>query len=216
MSTTLPWADCPMTSNPRLQWTCSPGAAGIIVPDLWRIPDRMSCGDGSEWRKNHHRLAHPSPVISRPHPTSRTNELVRIHSNQSMKKKPPSKAVTKPETLNTGIALTICERIASGQSLRTICENSEMPARSTVHKWLSESESFRDFYGIARELQADELAGQVLQIADTATDAQLAKLRMDARIWYAGKVRPKKYGPRAEIENTGNAEKIFVTIGGNA
>lgn len=112
----------------------------------------------------------------------------------------------------------ICERIAAGESVRTICADEGMPACSTVFKWLSENEAFSEQYARARETQADTIFDEILEIADDARNdwmerrgeedagwvangehIQRSRLRIDARKWMAGKLRPKKYGEKLEL-----------------
>lgn len=119
-------------------------------------------------------------------------------------------------SFRTATAARICERIAAGESLRTVCRDPKMPGRSTVLRWLAaETQAaarFRDQYARAREAQADALAEEVLEIADDASeDPQRSRLRFDARRWYAGKVAPKKYGDKVQAEVTG-ADGGPVTI----
>jgi hypothetical protein len=49
----------------------------------------------------------------------------------------------------------ICDLIASGKSLRSICSAKDMPVISTVCKWLGDNEDFAKQYAHAREAQAD-------------------------------------------------------------
>ena len=100
----------------------------------------------------------------------------------------------------TAIMQEVCERIASGQSLRHICESDHMADVSTVKRWLRENEEFRAQYTQAREDQADHYADVIVEIADTEPDAATARTRIDARKWVASKLLPKKYGDRQEIE----------------
>lgn len=112
----------------------------------------------------------------------------------------------------------ICQRIADGESLRSICSDKDMPDKSTVLKWLSQSPAFASQYAHARELQADAIFDEVLDIADDGRNdwmeangkddegwkqngeaIQRSKLRIDARKWMAGKLRPKKYGEKTLI-----------------
>ena len=112
----------------------------------------------------------------------------------------------------------ICERIADGESLRLICQSDEMPARSSVFKWLAENKEFSDQYARAREAQADLLADEILAISDETafdtitTDAgnrpdtewlARSRLRVDARKWLASKMAPKKYGDKISQEVSG-------------
>jgi hypothetical protein len=105
----------------------------------------------------------------------------------------------------------ICVEIADGKSLRTICKREDMPNLKTVMRWLREedNESLRQQYARAREDQADALFEDCLDIADTFDSKEMvepqhinrAKLRIDTRKWMAGKLRPKKYGDKLELEN---------------
>ena len=101
------------------------------------------------------------------------------------------------------VADAICERLADGESLRSICAGSEMPAKVTVFKWLKNNEDFANQYARAREAQGDSLFDDVLTIADTEEDAQKARVRIDARKWMAGKLRPKVYGDKVMNEHSG-------------
>ncbi|MEW9535699.1 terminase small subunit protein [Agrobacterium radiobacter] len=137
-------------------------------------------------------------------------------------------------TYSEEMALIICERLADGESLKAICEDDDMPARSTVFKWLTESETFSDMYARAREEQADAIFDEILNIADdgrndwmerrgeedagwvtNGENIQRAKLRIDARKWMAGKLRPKKYGEKLELEHGGQVT-LTPTINFNA
>lgn len=131
----------------------------------------------------------------------------------------------RPSEFTQEIADNICEKIADGLSLREICKADELPNRSTVFRWLSSNESFRDQYARAREAQADTIFDEILDIADDgrndwmlrigADDQELgwkengealrrSQLRVDARKWMAGKLRPKKYGDKIEVDNNHN------------
>ncbi len=117
------------------------------------------------------------------------------------------------------VADAICERIADGESLRSICTGEEMPNKSTVFRWLEALPDFATKYARAREFQADSMADDIVDIADTpqigvktktnekgeveTTEGDMIehrKLRIAARQWTAEKLRPKKYGPKLEID----------------
>lgn len=120
-----------------------------------------------------------------------------------------------PEGYGQDTADSICERLADGKSLRAICREEGMPTTSTVCKWLGKNPTFAEQYAHAREAQADALFDEILGIADThergekrttkadgtvetveADMIEHRKLRIDARKWMAGKLRPKKYGDK--------------------
>lgn len=128
----------------------------------------------------------------------------------------------KPDQLSTytpQMARKICEEIASGDSLRTICAKEGMPACSTVFLWLTKHPEFSEQYVRAREAQADAMAEDILEIADDGRNdwvktqeggeayngdhVQRSKLRVDARKWLMSKMAPKKYGDKITQELTG-------------
>lgn len=130
----------------------------------------------------------------------------------------------RPSDYTPEIAKVICARLADGQSLRAICADADMPHRSTVHDWVVANKEFADQYARAREVQADTLFDQCLEIADESKGdmtvdedgkevvnqeaIQRARLRVDTRKWMAGKLRPKAYGDR--IEHAGDSSAPIV------
>jgi hypothetical protein len=104
-----------------------------------------------------------------------------------------------PNPSNPQIKTRICLEIAEGKSLRSICLAHDMPASQTVRVWLALDAEFAAQYARAREEQADYYADEIIEIADTAEDANLARLRIDARKWKASKLRPKKYGEKLDL-----------------
>ena len=130
----------------------------------------------------------------------------------------------RPSEFTQETADAICELIADGKSLRSICLAEEMPSKTTVFKWLAARPEFVDRYARAREAQADSLFEDSLDIADdgsrdvivTEDGRELvnhdhiarARLRVDTRKWMAGKLRPKKYGDRTEITGKDGAPLI--------
>lgn len=119
----------------------------------------------------------------------------------------------RPTDYAEGIANTICERIANGESLRTITSEAGMPHRSTVHKWLFERKEFSDQYARAREAQADTYADEMEDIArDPKIDVQRARLIIDTRKWNASKLKPKKYGDKLDMTSDGEKLEGLVIV----
>lgn len=127
------------------------------------------------------------------------------------------KKTGRPSDYTDEIGTTICTQLAEGKSLVTICKSDEMPHISTVYYWLSSYSEFSDKYRTARDQQADTIADEVLKIPDELfenkltmsaaqlkSEVELARLRVDARRWHAGKLKPKKYGEKPSDENDKN------------
>ena len=123
----------------------------------------------------------------------------------------------RPTIYSDALVASILERLADGESLRTICADDAMPARATVFNWLASNENFAKQYRVAREAQADALFDELLDIADDGTNDWMERknadgqnigwqengealrrsvLRVDARKWIVSKLLPKKYGDR--------------------
>ncbi len=93
----------------------------------------------------------------------------------------------------------ICQQIALGRSLVSICKEPNMPHYSTTMEWRAEDVEFADKYARAREDQADYHAEEIVDIADTETDPNIARVRIDARKWKASKLKPKVYGEKLDL-----------------
>ncbi|HQR98149.1 MULTISPECIES: terminase small subunit protein [unclassified Polaromonas] len=132
----------------------------------------------------------------------------------------------RPSNYSQEIVGAICERLANGESLRKICADDDMPAISSVFQWLSLHKEFAEQYARAREVQADTLFDEILEIADnglndTYTDEQgnvrtdqdviaRSRLRVDSRKWMAGKLRPKVYGDKLALGGADDLPPIAV------
>lgn len=119
----------------------------------------------------------------------------------------------RPSSYSEDVADTICQELMAGKSLREICAVEGMPSSTTVFRWLEQYSEFRGLYARAREVQADVLADEIIEIADTETDPNRARVMIDARKWLASKLRPKRYGDRVELDHKGEGNQgIQVNI----
>lgn len=115
--------------------------------------------------------------------------------------------IGRPTAYTAAIGAEICRRLIEGDSLRAICEGEDMPAKSSVMKWLSENEQpeFSDHYARARELQGDTDADDIGDIARKAARGEIEPAAATAAInglkWTAGKRHPKRYGDKLELNN---------------
>ncbi len=122
--------------------------------------------------------------------------------------------IGRPSDFTQEIADAICEKIADGQSLRSICLAEDMPNKATVFRWLA-NPAFHDQYAHARETQADSLADDITDIADDdKLEPNDKRVRIDARKWLAGKMRPKKYGEAIQMKHTdGEGGPVKMDLG---
>jgi hypothetical protein len=105
----------------------------------------------------------------------------------------------------------ICERIAvDGVALRQICQDTSMPARSTLFLWLRQRPDFRQRYTFAKQFQIQSLADDMIDIADDRANVRegpdgkkvrvfdhenfrRSKQQIGALQWRISKLKPKKY-----------------------
>lgn len=136
--------------------------------------------------------------------------------------------MARPSDYSEEIATLICARLIVGESLREITRDETMPSSSAVYVWLLKHKEFAEQYTRAREVQADVIFDELLEIADDGTNdwmerkredgstedqvnhehIQRSRLRIDARKWMASKLAPKKYGDKLDV--TSGGDKIGI------
>ena len=57
---------------------------------------------------------------------------------------PQRKKMGRPSVFSQQIADEICERLAHGETLRTMILDDHMPAQKSIYRWLQDDENFRD------------------------------------------------------------------------
>ncbi len=102
----------------------------------------------------------------------------------------------------------IFNRMIGGEGVTVICgpgRDGFLPSERAFYRRLTEDDAFRQRYMRAREAQGHREAEEIRAIADAATpeDVQVARLRVDARKWRAGKLAPKVYGDKIDVEHSG-------------
>lgn len=120
----------------------------------------------------------------------------------------------RPTLFNDELALEICERIANGRSLRSVCLDKDMPAISTVMDWLNNNDDFSEQYRRACEDRETTHFEEMLTIADEVlpetAEVARAKLRIDTRKWVLARMNPKKYSDKQQDDNTDNAISLMA------
>lgn len=94
----------------------------------------------------------------------------------------------------------ICDMIAEGQSLRSICRKMEL-AESSVRRWLLKDGEALAHSAHARELGCDALADECIEIADNPVlDPADKRIRIDTRIRLIGKWS-QRYSDKLTVNN---------------
>lgn len=120
--------------------------------------------------------------------------------------------------------------IENGLSLRKAILKLDIVNRDTFNEWIKADESISDQYVKATDKRADVIFEEILDIADDSSNdfittdigdgiqvekfnsehVQRSRLRVDARKWVLGKMKPKVYGDK--IDMTTGGEKISNPI----
>jgi hypothetical protein len=114
---------------------------------------------------------------------------------------------------------SVCQRIEKGDSLKKIFDSDNSPMSNTLfYRLLRENKELNERYARAREIYADSIFDEILDISDhseqdhtpfTGTNViQRDRLRVDARKWILSKLEPKKYGDKLDLDHTSKGEKI--------
>ena len=113
--------------------------------------------------------------------------------------------VGRPSKYTKVLGAGICEALANGPSLRSICRNGlegvNVPNMATIFRWLLDDRmgEFREQYTQARLAQADAYADQIGDLAQDVLDKpeldpNRVRVAVDALKWASSKLEPKKYG----------------------
>jgi len=125
--------------------------------------------------------------------------------------------MARPTIYNEQLDTAICERLAGGESLRSICRDDAMPAMSTVLLWVvTPGHKFSDHYIRAREAagfaHADRVADLASMAAEEGIDPQAARAAMDGLKWAAERMSPKKHSPRQEVDHRSEDGSMRPTV----
>ena len=117
----------------------------------------------------------------------------------------------RPTAYTPEIAAEICDRMAGGEPLTTICAGNALPDASTVRRRRYAHPEFRAMYALAREESGNAWAERALAMAMTANPVTAAAVRVkyDALRWYASKLTPKVYGDK--LQHSGDADNPVAT-----
>lgn len=124
--------------------------------------------------------------------------------------------IGRPTTYTKELADKICEKLALGLSMRTICKEEDMPAMSSVFKWLRENKDFSEQYVLAKQEGTDAMSEDLMELGDEAIElaqtvdpkqssavVQAVKLKSDNLKWTMSKLKPKKYGDKLDMTTNG-------------
>jgi len=129
-----------------------------------------------------------------------------------------------PDTRQEVIA-AILELVDDGKSLRQACKEIGFP-RKTFEHWVDADPELKAQYARARDNRAEKLFEEILTIQDERPEEVIQldpngeggtkridpafvtwqKNRVEARRWMIGKMAPKKYGDKVDVELSGSVK----------
>lgn len=137
----------------------------------------------------------------------------------------------RPSVYSKELADKICAMLASGLTLRSICQEPQMPTEACVRHWaIEDRDGFFSQYSRARDIGLDCLADLTLETSGTPVIGEVrtqksdgtveiktgdtvdrSRLHVDTLKWYLCKLAPKRYGDRLHQEHSGpNGDAIRV------
>lgn len=100
---------------------------------------------------------------------------------------------------------TLVSEIYEGKPIVKALKEHEV-TRYQFYEDLASEPQLSESYARAQLAKAEICAEEIIEIADTETDAQIARNKIDARKWYASKMRPDKYGDRIDVNVTNTVD----------
>lgn len=124
--------------------------------------------------------------------------------------------MARPTVMTQEVRETICEKLAAGESLRSICREDDMPAVSTVLlAVVQDRDGFSEQYMQARTAggfsHADRIIDTVDRVSTGEIDPQSARAMLDGLKWAAERMAPKSHSNRQEIDHTTAGQPIKST-----
>jgi len=138
----------------------------------------------------------------------------------------------RPTDFTEELALKICSEISvTTLGLKSLCKlHEDFPSHATIFNWLATNKAFLDLYTRAKEMQAENIADEMLEIADDGSNDLMtivkgdqsyemenkevtsrSKLRIETRKWISSKLLPKKYGEKIQQDITITGVETTVT-----
>jgi len=129
--------------------------------------------------------------------------------------KQPAK-MGRPSNYNERLAEEFCRRIAMGRSLRSVCEDPDMPGSSTVIEWKLEKADFAARYARAMEDRGlsygDQISDLINKVLEGKYEVDRARLALDGLKWTAARLAPKQYGERTSVDVTADIGQTAATV----
>jgi hypothetical protein len=137
----------------------------------------------------------------------------------------------RPTLYSEELLTEICDRLARGETLRSICNSDWMPEPSTVWLWRQDSKEVFERLARARHIGFDAIAEHSLEIADTPKEGVITttdgdgkvtekrvdmiehrKLQVDTRLKLLRCWDPSRYGDKVTVTSQGQVQHLHVVL----
>jgi hypothetical protein len=113
----------------------------------------------------------------------------------------PKKKPGRPTSFTQAKAEYICQKLAIGTPLSTICQSEAMPTIATVYTWQATRPAFLEASLRAKQTGTHSIADACIAIADDPDlEPHDKRIRIDTRLRLIGLWNRKEYGERQTIE----------------
>lgn len=111
----------------------------------------------------------------------------------------------RPSDYTEELAHEICAQLATGKSMRAICEPDTMPDRGTVMRWVVEDrEGFAAIYARAREagghVRADDMQDLNEKVLSGDLEPNAARVVLGNMQWQAERYAAKVFSPKSTVD----------------
>lgn len=113
--------------------------------------------------------------------------------------------VTWTEKRKAKAIKAILAEIASGRPLTSVCTSPELPGYVTWYEWMKADEQLVKEYARACSDRADVIFEKLGDLSNDVKDGKIepnaARVAADIEKWRLGKMKPKVYGDRAQLDH---------------
>jgi hypothetical protein len=120
----------------------------------------------------------------------------------------PELIVRTPAIYTDHLADTICELLASGESITSICKMKGFPSYAQLARWRSHYAAFGEAFDKARAMRAEIMHDRILDELDDSLspeDVSVAKLKFDKLKYLASVNDPDRFGNR--VKHSGDKDQ---------
>lgn len=112
--------------------------------------------------------------------------------------------MVRPSKYSEELVNEICEKIAGGESVRSICSREDMPERETIRLWLKDKPEFLGQYARAKEEGAETFEDDIIDAIKNvnANNAQAVKVKTDTLFKLMALRNPKKYNSKVDLTSS--------------